>query len=37
MTLGLLLASRGESSLLDAALLIGGMVLVAYALHRKSK
>jgi hypothetical protein len=37
MAMALLIASRGESSLLDAALLIGGMVLVAYALHRKSK
>jgi hypothetical protein len=32
-----LLASQVESSLLDALLLIGSMLLIAYALHSKSK
>ena len=37
MSIVLLLASQVESSLFDAVLLIGSMVLVAYVLYRKSK
>jgi hypothetical protein len=37
MTMILLLASQVESSLFDSVVLIGSMVLVAYALHRTSK